>query len=367
MSNSRYISVLLFLILFTLQIVWASPIEAASQANPVELAGIRFAVHTDAITGDNKLRLVVDVAGPVQATASLDSGPASRLTVDIKGASAGKIAGTLALDGNIAGDVNISSVDPSTSRLIINLPLRIEESDYKIFTLPNDPTANKPFRVVVDIIKPPPLPAFHYTPGLSGKIIAIDPGHGGTDPGAIGPGGSQEKTVTLAVALKVKELLEKAGATVYMTRMDDRDVYAPNDGATEELNARVVVGNQNNADIFLDIHANAFQNPNVGGTATYYYRKSLYDKLLAQNLQNSVVNVDGLNNRGVNQANFYVLKYTRMPAALVELAFISNPDEEKLLNSPEFQQKIAQGLVDALDSFFTQAAKIGGGASASSN
>ncbi len=190
------------------------------------------------------------------------------------------------------------------------------------------------------------------SPGLKGKIIAIDPGHGGTDCGAIGPDNVTEKTVTLAVAIRVKKLLEKAGAKVYMTRLDDRDVYAPNASAANELGARAMVGNKNKADVFLDIHANSFNDPKVGGTATYYYQKSNYDSLLAQSLQSSVVAADGLNDRGIRSANFYVLKHTQMPAALIELAFLSNPTEENLLNSSQFQQTLAQGIVNGLIRFF---------------
>ena len=84
----------------------------------------------------------------------------------------------------------------------------------------------------------------HFTPGLQGKVIVIDPGFGGTDPGVIGPDGVQEKTITLDVALKVKVLLERAGAKVIMTRMDDRNVSTPNGGAIEEADARVAVANR---------------------------------------------------------------------------------------------------------------------------
>jgi len=206
-----------------------------------------------------------------------------------------------------------------------------------------------------------PLPDFSFTPGIKGKVIAIDPGHGGSDTGAIGPTNIQEKAVTLAVSMKVKALLEQAGAKVYMTRTDDRDVFAPNDSASEELGARVAVGNKYKADIFVDIHANSFTNPQVGGAGTYYYKKSIYDKVLARTIQSNLADASGLDDRGIYPANFYVLKHTVMPAVLIELAFLSNPKEEKLLNTPLVQQKMAQGIVNGIDDFFTQAAKIGGG------
>ncbi len=364
MSKSKFFSVLLFLVLLVPQFVWAAPPEPASQP---AISDIRYSVNTDPTTGENKLRLVIEVTGPVQVSSYSGYWPGMSVTVDIKGAANGKFDGRIPLDGKIANDLTVASVDDTNSRIQINLPLLIADSGYSVYTVPADANANKPFRVVIDINKAAPQTAYSFTPGLKGKVIAIDPGHGGSDSGAIGPGQTQEKAVTLAVALKLKELLDKAGAIVYMTRMDDRDVYAPNDSARDELNARAMVGNQNNVDVFLDIHANAFQNPRVGGTGTYYYQKSLYDILLTQNLQRKVLNAGGLNDRGIVPANFYVLKHTKMPSALIELAFISNPDEENLLNSPPYQQKLAQGLADGLESFFTQAARLGGGASVSSN
>jgi N-acetylmuramoyl-L-alanine amidase len=82
--------------------------------------------------------------------------------------------------------------------------------------------------------------------------------------------------------------------------------------------------------------------------------------LLAQSLQTGLIRTDGLTNRGIYAANFYVLKHTDMPAALIELAFISNPKEESLLNSPVYQQKLADGVVNGLNIFFSRAAQIGG-------
>lgn len=362
MLKNKILFLLLLLILVVIlipKITWADPYNSALQLSQVELSNVRFVTRTDAVTGEKNLRIVVETTGPVQASASLSSWRSSRLTIAINGASDGLNISNAVLDGDIASDMSIISCDKANSQLVINLPVMISDSDYRVFTLPNDEQASKPFRVVIDINKPAPPPALNFTPGLKGKIIAIDPGHGGSDSGAIGPGKTEEKTVTLAVALQVKTLLEQAGAKVYMTRMDDRDVYAPNDSAVDELGARALIGNENKADIFLDIHANSFQNPKVGGTGTYYYQKSIYDKLLAQSLQEGAVNVDGLTNRGIYPANFYVLKHTLMPSSLIELAFISNPNEEIMLNSPPFQQKIAQGIVNGLENFFMQASKVG--------
>jgi N-acetylmuramoyl-L-alanine amidase len=353
LSKRKWLPFLLLLFMLMPKLV------CAAAAPSSEISAVRFALHTDRQTGAKWLRIVLDVTGPVQANDSLDLVANTHLTVSLCGTGMGKVDREIALDGSIANDMNISAIDANNSKVVINLPAWIGDSDYLVSVLPGDVATQKPYRVVIDI-HPPVLPAtFHFTPGLRGKVIAIDPGHGGTDSGAIGPDGIEEKNVTLAVALKVRQLLEQAGAKVVMSRTDDRDVYAPYDSAVDELSARAMVGNRNHADVFLDIHANSFPNRRVGGTATYYYNKTGYDMLLAQCLQDNAVAADGLNDRGVHSARFYVLKHTIMPAALIEMAFISNPVEEHLLNTPSFQQQMAQGIVNGLDKFFGQAAKLG--------
>jgi N-acetylmuramoyl-L-alanine amidase len=334
---------------------------AKSVLAQTELSGVRWATHVDAVTGAKKLRLVIDATGPVAVNNIVSDASTPRLTVTMKGVSIGKLENDLVLDGKIAQQVSFSAVNGDSSKLTIELPSMITTGDYKVFTLPGDVKAKKPFRVIVDINQPVPIIEYHFTAGLKNKVIVIDPGHGGSDSGAIGVNKTQEKTITLAVAQKMQVLLEKAGAKVLMTRKNDRDVYGPHASAVDELNARTLVGNNNKADVFVSIHINAFTSPSACGTATYYYSKSAYDALLAQNIQNGLVSAGGLLNRGISPANFYVIKRTNMPAILAELAFISNPQEEKLLNSVQFQQQMAQGLVQGLESFFTQAAQQGGG------
>lgn len=357
-------------LLFMLLLMSAPLCLAETSASPnistntaVQLTQVRWAVHTDAVTGANSLRLVFDASGPVKIDeVHTDDTPGPCLVFQVKGAKPDNLNGPINLDGRIARQVDVSTAEgQDSSRIRVELSRMVHDGDYKVFVLPGDNSANKPFRIVVDISNPAHLIVPDFTPGLKGKVIVIDPGHGGSDPGAVGPDNIQEKTITLAVALKVKELLEQAGATVVMTRTDDRDVYAPNDSAEDELGARAAVGNKNKADVFVDIHANYFANPQVRGTGTYYYPKSAYDKLLAQSIQNSVVNAGNLNDRGIFQANFYVLKHTLMPAMLIELGFISNPEEERLLDTPQFQQKLAQGIVNGLSNFFVQAAAPGSG------
>lgn len=326
-----------------------------------EVTNIRWANHRDPKTGNQILRLVLDVSGPVVVDGSVTGSPTPQLVVDIQGAIPGKsVDSALSFDGTVADNAKLIGVGTDASRLLVELPLMLEDSDYKIFTLKNDDKANKPYRVVIDISKKVPINSYKFTSGLRNKVIALDPGHGGSDPGAIGPNKTQEKTITLAVAKEVKAMLEKAGAKVLMTRQDDRDVYGPNATAVDELKARASVGNNNKADVFVSVHIDSFTNSAAGGTSTFYYQKTPYDRLLAQSMQTDLLTAGGLLNRGANSANFYVIKRTVMPATLVELGFISNPNEEKLLNTPQYQQRVAQGIVLGLERFFTQAATIGG-------
>ncbi|HWR41817.1 MAG TPA: N-acetylmuramoyl-L-alanine amidase [Sporomusa sp.] len=332
-------------------------VESRGISRQLELSQVRWANHTEALTGTAMMRLVMDVSGPVEASGVVIAGPTPRLSVTIKGTTPGKAIEDLTFDGKVIEKVSFD-VSGQDTKVTFDLPLMVEDTDYRVFTLPSDAKANKPFRVVVDVNKPVPMPDFSFTTGLKNKVIAIDPGHGGSDPGAIGPSQYQEKTATLAVAQNVRTLLEKAGARVIMTRQDDRDVYGPNASAVDELKARSTAANSRKADVFLSIHMNAFPDRTVGGTSTYYYQKTKYDSMLARALQTSLIEAGKLQDRRTNPANFYVIKRTQMPAALIELAFISNPDEEKLLSSPDFQQKMSLGIVRGLERFFDQAAKL---------
>lgn len=327
----------------------------------VEITAVRWANHVDAATGLSKLRLVLDTTGPVRIESEATGMPVPQLTVDLKGAQPGKISDSYEFDGRIAELVTIAAIEPSVTRIAIQLPLMVEDSDYKVFALSSDAVNNRPCRVVIDINQKVPPVKLAYTPGLRNKTIVIDPGHGGSDPGAVGLNKTQEKDITLTVSQRLQTLLEKAGAKVIMTRKDDRDVFGVNASAVDELKARTTIANTNKADAFISIHINSFTNRVAGGTATYYYQKTYYDSLLANSIQSFLGPAGGLRDRGVSAANFYVIKRTFMPAVLTELAFVSNPDEEKLMNTPEFQQKMAQAMYLGLDRFFAQAARLGGG------
>jgi len=182
---------------------------------------------------------------------------------------------------------------------------------------------------------------------LAGKIIVVDPGHGGSNPGAVGSlTGLLEKALTLDVSLRVADRLRQGGATVVMTRYDDYAV---------SLAERVAIAEAARAHAFVSIHANAHPSRDISGTETYFSQNQVNSTesfYLASHLQNELLKSLERSDRGVKHANFHVIRETTMPAALVELAFISNHQEEALLGTDSFRESSAQAIVRALERFF---------------
>lgn len=177
----------------------------------------------------------------------------------------------------------------------------------------------------------------------SSRVIAIDAGHGGTDNGASG-NGLLEKEINLAVATKVRTKLEQEGIKVVMPRTTDVFV---------ELNDRVTYSVQNKADTFLSIHTNSFGGNSAHGTETYYYTSSVRaeeSKQLATFVNNRLYKAWGTLNRGVKVEAYRVIAYNPLPAALVELGFISNKDDSMKLGSNQYRdiaaEAISQGILD---------------------
>jgi len=182
---------------------------------------------------------------------------------------------------------------------------------------------------------------------LAGRIIAVDPGHGGSDPGAIGPSGAREKEINLIIAEKLINLLREAGATVVVTRSGDQTVIHQR---------RVDIINSSNAEIMISIHANSFHNSESNGTETFYHAGSVNgaaSRLLALHLQRELIAALGLRNRGVKESRFFVLRNVRIPAVLTELAFISNPAEERILLEPAAQERAAMAIYRGIEAYFS--------------
>lgn len=186
-----------------------------------------------------------------------------------------------------------------------------------------------------------------------GKIIVLDPGHGGSDAGAIGPSGVTEKSVSLAVSLKAQKLLTASGYQVVMTRTTDIDVAAPGVSDATELQARVDKAPPNAA-LFISVHCNAFSTSKANGMETYHAPTAVKGARLARLLNEELERLGGLHNRGVKAARFYVMTHSQCPASLIELGFITNPREEKLLASEDYQQKLAQAITNAVNRYFSQ-------------
>ncbi|MDI9519308.1 MAG: N-acetylmuramoyl-L-alanine amidase [Bacillota bacterium] len=176
--------------------------------------------------------------------------------------------------------------------------------------------------------------------------IMIDAGHGGYDPGAIGQLGTKEKDVVLPISLKVGYLLQYNNIDVLYTRTSD-NVPWPSD-LKKNLKYRTDMANDAKVDYFISIHTNASENLSANGTETFIVGFGGEAEKLAKAVQNELINTIKLRNRGIKKDNLHVLRETNMPAILVELAFISNLIEEKLLQNDEFQEKCAIAIAKGI-------------------
>lgn len=332
-----------------------------------EITNIRWSVHVDDKVNSRATRIVVDLSGPATVSNILNG---NELKISIKNATPGKHSGLIPVKNNNVSKLISNQVGIDGTLLTMQLDKRKTQEDVNVFVLRKDPITGRPDRVVIDVFDKRPntsnvLPTTKKISllknfGLNGKTIVIDPGHGGSDPGAIGPNKIMEKDITLAISKKLALLLQQKGANVRLTRVSDVDVFGKNATDAQELQARVQVGENSNADIFVSVHINASINRSVGGTSTYYSPKSELDTVLAKSIQDRLVEYSNLDNLGTRQAGFYVTKRSKMPAVLLELAFISNEREEKLLTSNWFQNKLATGISIGIEDYFKTIASGGG-------
>jgi N-acetylmuramoyl-L-alanine amidase len=322
-----------------------------------------------------------------------------RLYFDIDGALVAPGVKDIAIGDGLLKTARIGQYRPETVRVVLDLD---NYKDYKIFTF------SDPFRIIVDVkgerraeisraresvLEPlavtPPKPESpaekpkEQARKIVGKIrrIVVDAGHGGHDPGASGPGGTQEKDIVLAIALKLAgKLRDQLGLDVVLTRKTD--VFL-------ELQERTAIANQVGADLFVSVHANASLNRGTSGIETYYLNLAKTEKaaqlaaqengtslekvsllqavlfdlmanyklndsaLLAEEVQKAVCRkvgraYSGVKNLGVKQGPFYVLVGATMPSILVETSFLSNEREEGRLKDPNYQDKIADGITEGI-------------------
>lgn len=280
------------------------------------------------------------------------------------------------------GELIAASRVPTT--VATGVPTRVDSANASTATAtsPAAPAASAPVKTLQQVME---------GRGMRPLIIAIDPGHGGQDPGALGQNGAREKDVVLAIS---KELARQVNATpglkAYLTR--DTDVFIP-------LNRRAVLARQAKADMFISIHADAAENRSADGSSVYVLSlkgassqrarwlankenasdlvggvrleqtsNTLASVLLdltqsghmkaseeaASEILEGLMQVGNIHKRQIERANFAVLRTSDMPAMLVETAFISNPEEERRLKDPAFQRKLAGAVLDGINTFFTR-------------
>lgn len=298
--------------------------------------------------GDTYLHIEINTNREVK-NFSIQENPNNKyqLIFNIEDAQISNIARQEKLDGNIAKKVFLQE-----KKDIVQGKIYLQEevnNNYKIYSLGKKGIAIDIFNSVVNT----PVVSDVALSNVKNKIITIDPGHGGSDSGAVGHNGYTEKEGAFAISQKVASILNQSGAKVVMTRDSDVDVYGPNASARNELQARVDVGNNANSDIFVSIHCNAFVNPAANGTQTFYYGSSYQGQRLAQSIQEKMIEANGLRDRGISTCNFYVVKHSYMPAVLIETAFITNYDEEALLSDDEWQTTMAKAIAEGINEYFS--------------
>jgi len=179
-------------------------------------------------------------------------------------------------------------------------------------------------------------------------LVIIDPGHGGADPGALGPGGKLEKTVCLALARTLRDTLVRRGYNAILTRGADAEVL---------LAPRLAMIERHKADVFVSLHANSHTTSDATGIETYFREPA--SQAFATTVQQTVTTLLHRPDRGTKQERLYVLRHPSVPSLLFEAGFISNPSEERLLDSPDFQAQTAFALATGIAGYLANAPLVG--------
>ncbi|GBF75915.1 N-acetylmuramoyl-L-alanine amidase [Paenibacillus sp. 598K] len=342
---------------------WDDATKTVSVNRPAPTASDSGTVTVDDISLDER-QLKITVSGKVEPKVFTMSGP-ERIVIDLPGTSLSpaledrssqKGVVSIANSSEIAGvRYALFSDSPSTVRVVMDLnspsPYAVTRgsADEVLVELTGEP-ASTPGTDIPGSAAPgsgpqlPPVTQPEPPPIASGKkLIVIDPGHGGKDPGTIGITNKLEKVFNLNVALKIQKLLDHdPNMEVVFTRTDDRFI---------KLGDRAPVANKINADAFISIHANSVENaPSANGTESYYYEVA--SKSFTQIIHKHLLEATGFRDRGVKQAGWKVLRDANMVSVLLEAGFISNAAEEAKLFTDDMQQRIAQGVVNGLKEYF---------------
>ncbi|AZT85888.1 AMIN domain-containing protein [Marinobacter sp. NP-4(2019)] len=341
-------------------------------------------------------RLVLDIAGKVEHNVFSLSGP-SRLVIDMKDVSLKADFSTLDLSGSPIQRIRSAPRNGNDLRVVLDLKSEIKPRSFQL-----EPNQQYGHRLVVDLIDEGGLKVQKavkptVTENTNGKrdiVVVIDAGHGGEDPGAIGPRGTREKDVVLSMAKTLQQLIDrKPGFTARLTRTGDYYI---------DLRSRTLLARKHNADLFVSVHADAFRTPQPRGASVFALsergatsesarwlaqsenRSDLIggaggvslngrDEMLAgvlldlsmtasinsslgigSSILGKLGNVTKLHKRGVEQAAFVVLKSPDIPSLLVEAGFISNPQEERNLSSSSYQRKLANAVFDGIYDYFSE-------------
>ncbi|ABR48145.1 cell wall hydrolase/autolysin [Alkaliphilus metalliredigens QYMF] len=174
-------------------------------------------------------------------------------------------------------------------------------------------------------------------------IVVIDPGHGGKDVGAIGASGLYEKDFNLSLSKKVNAILEKEESIgVYMTREDDIFISTLD-------NYRTKFANELDADLYISIHGNTYDSSDISGTESYYYHEKF--KSFAEVMHKNVVSSTGFKDRGVKREELFAVRDPNMPSVLLEIGYLTNPQEEQLMFNDELQNLIAESISDGVKEY----------------
>ncbi len=270
-------------------------------------------------------RLTLEVSQGVSWTASRLASP-NRLVLSVPFATASNLGPDIVPGDGLVRDISWAVLpdNPSTVRLTIESQTMLD------YTATNSPDGKQ---VTLTL-----------TPSsLVGKLVVVDPGHGGPDPGARGPSGTLEKDIDLAIALYLRDYLIAAGARVLMIRTQDIDVG---------LYERPAIANANHADLFISVHNNATEYDRQSGTETYYTNTNPLSRALADAVHHSVITSLGTIDRGVRTEPFVVIRETKAPSVLVEGLYLSNPSDEKRLKDPAFQKSLAEAIWKGVADFY---------------
>lgn len=195
---------------------------------------------------------------------------------------------------------------------------------------------------------------------LSGKAIVIDPGHGGPDGGAVGSDQTSEKDIALAVSKMLRDFLQQSGAIVYMTRETDTDLASENTRGlskrkSEDIRNRMQFIEDHDPDFFVSIHLNSIPSPKWRGAQTFYYPKFDESRHLAKMIQSEIIrNLENTNREALSINGMYLLKYAKVPSALIEIGFLSNVEEREQLKQEKYQRQMAGSIYQGILRYVTE-------------